>query len=99
MNTKTILVFAAAALGGTAQAQQTAFQPRMGEPLPELNASQLQAFNNGKAEFDLILQEFQGLGPIFNDTGCSQCHSQPEVGGFATTTVTRFGKKAVGATP
>ena len=99
MNTKTMLVFAGALLAGSATAQQTQYQARMSEPLQELSPTQLAAFIAGRAEFDTILLDSQGLGPMFNDTGCSQCHSKPDVGGFSTTTVTRFGKKAVGATP
>ncbi len=99
MQQQTILVCAALALAGAAQAQQTKYQPRMGEPLQELSPSQLSAFLSGEVEFDTILQITDGLGPIFNDTGCSQCHNSPEIGGFSTTTVTRFGKKAVGPTP
>ncbi len=88
-----------AAAAGSAAAQQAPFQPRMGEPLRELSAVQLGLFDAGRAEFTLILQNSQGLGPIFNDTGCAQCHSQPEPGGFSTTTVKRFGRRAAGALP
>jgi cytochrome c551/c552 len=105
MNKQAILIAAlapilgAAALAGTARAQQVELQSRMGDPLPTLNGPQLAAFAAGRAEFAAVLTITDGLGPIFNETGCSQCHSGPAVGGFATTAVTRFGKKAVGAIP
>ena len=38
------------------QAQQVQFQARMGEPLPGLNAAQTTAFDDGKVEFNHILQ-------------------------------------------
>ena len=44
MQQQTILVCAALALAGAAEAQQLKFQPRMGEPLQELSPSQLAAF-------------------------------------------------------
>jgi CxxC motif-containing protein (DUF1111 family) len=41
----------------------------------------------------------EGLGPCFNDSGCTQCHSTPKPGGSSALFVQRFGKKAVGMTP
>jgi hypothetical protein len=98
MTTKAMFI-AGLALAGTAGAQQVEIQSRMGDPLPTLNPSQLNAFEAGLIEFDTILDITEGLGPIFNDTSCGQCHSTPAVGGFATTSVTRFGKKASGGNP
>ncbi len=74
-------------------------QPAMGAPLPGLSAAELDRFVKGKAEFTHILTEAEGLGPIMNDTGCGQCHSQPRAGGFSNRSVTRFGKAAVGLDP
>ena len=33
-----------------------------------------------------------GLGPIFNNTSCANCHSTPAIGGSSGATVTRFGR-------
>ena len=97
---KTAILFAAGfALTGAMQAQQTEFQPRMGEFLPGLSGAQQTLWQDGQDEFDRILQISEGLGPIFNDTSCSQCHGTPTIGGFSTTFVTRFGKAAVGGSP
>lgn len=74
-------------------------QPRMGDPLPGLTPQQLADFEVGKIEFDTLLTIGDGLGPIFNDSSCSQCHSQPTIGGFGDRKVTRFGVKANGSTP
>lgn len=75
------------------------FQPRMGEPLSGLTQEQLTRFEAGKAEYLAVLSEADGLGPIFNDSGCAQCHSTPAVGGFSTRNVTRFAKAANGGQP
>jgi len=93
------ILIAAAALAPLAQAQQVELQPRMGDALPTLSGAQTTAFEDGLVEFDTILGLGDGLGPIFNDSSCGQCHSTPTVGGFATTAVTRFGKAASGPNP
>ncbi|MCZ6596037.1 MAG: hypothetical protein O7B99_00195 [Planctomycetota bacterium] len=98
--TKTIL-FAGALLACTASLgnAQIPFQARMGDPLQDLTAAELVRFFDGRLEFDTILTEADGLGPIFNDSSCAQCHSGPTIGGFSTTAVTRFGKAAAGGNP
>jgi CxxC motif-containing protein (DUF1111 family) len=77
----------------SAQAGDVAIQPAMGDPVDGLTAAQLDRFNKGFLEFEHILSDTEGLGPIFNDTGCGQCHSQPRSGGSSENAVTRFGKK------
>jgi len=76
----------------SSQAGDIAIQPAMGDPLPDLTAEQLDRFQKGRLEFEHILSNTEGLGPIFNDTGCGQCHSQPTAGGSSEIVVTRFGK-------
>jgi len=96
---------ALAVLSAPASAQEDRGLPQltpqsiMGDPLPDLTVSELDRFVKGKAEFNHILTEAEGLGPIMNDTGCGQCHSQPRVGGFSSRAVTRFGKAAIGLDP
>lgn len=75
------------------------FQPRMGEPVRGLSPAELNDFAEGRIEFDTLLTAEQGLGPIFNDTSCAQCHSSPVSGGFGNRVVTRFGKKATPGVP
>lgn len=65
-------------------------QPKMGDPLDGLTAGQLQAFENGRTSFGTPLDVAGGLGPIFNQVSCANCHNNP-VGGPGGTTVTRFG--------
>ena len=99
MKNQAIFLAAGFALAGVSQAQQVEFQARMGEPLRGLSPAQLAAFQAGHDEFNTVLTIGDGLGPIFNDSSCSQCHSTPTVGGFSTTFVTRFGKAASGGNP
>ena len=64
----------------------------LGDPIPGLNATQLEAFKAGKAAF--ISQEdpvLDGFGPIFNEKSCATCHSLGAVGGAGTQIETRFG--------
>jgi CxxC motif-containing protein (DUF1111 family) len=74
-------------------------QPRIGDPLPGLTAVERALFDSGKVEFTRILSVADGLGPIFNDSSCSTCHSSPRAGGAGSKRVTRFGRAAVGPTP
>ena len=65
-------------------------QPKMGDPLDGLTAAQLQRFEDGRVDFSTPLTVAEGLGPIFNQVSCANCHNNP-VGGSGGTTVTRFG--------
>ena len=65
-------------------------QPKMGAPLHGLSSAELQAFTDGLADFSTPLTPAQGLGPLFNQVSCANCHNNP-VGGPGGTKVTRFG--------
>jgi cytochrome c5 len=82
---------------GAASAQE--IQPRIGDPLPGLTAAERVLFDSGKLEFTRILTTPDGLGPVFNDSSCSTCHSTPRAGGAGAKRVTRFGRAASGSTP
>jgi CxxC motif-containing protein (DUF1111 family) len=64
---------------------------RLGDPLPELTQDQLTDFLNGLNQFETVQTPASGLGPIFNQTSCANCHASPTPGGSGTTLVTRFG--------
>jgi CxxC motif-containing protein (DUF1111 family) len=53
-------------------------------------------FADSKAAFATVETINDGLGPIFNDAGCGNCHSQGAVGGAGTAIERRFGKLAEG---
>jgi CxxC motif-containing protein (DUF1111 family) len=78
---------------------QSDFQPRQGEPLRGLTANELALFFEGKIAFNTPLEVADGVGPIFNDRSCGNCHSSPAIGGWSTRAVTRFGKMASGGNP
>lgn len=67
-------------------------KPQFGDPLPGLTKAQLEAFVDGKEDFEDSENEAGGLGPIFNRNSCVTCHSAPVTGGAGPINVTRFGR-------
>jgi CxxC motif-containing protein (DUF1111 family) len=65
--------------------------PDFGASLPGLTADELSRFQAGKAEFLQAETISEGVGPVFNDFSCANCHSLPAVGGSSTRVETRFG--------
>ena len=63
-----------------------------GDPLPGLTADQLARFEECKDEFGEVETVEEGLGPVFNDSSCANCHNIAAVGGGGTLLETRFGK-------
>jgi len=59
-----------------------------GDPLPGTDAT---AFATAKAAFVLVEELADGLGPIFNEKACGNCHTQGGVGGAGTQIERRFG--------
>ena len=68
----------------------------LGKPFEELNMQERKLFRDGKEAFEEVEEEADGLGPIFNNTGCAVCHSSPVVGGSSPINETR-GQKVTGA--
>jgi CxxC motif-containing protein (DUF1111 family) len=56
---------------------------QLGDPLPNLTADELAAFNRGKQLFAKRFKPSDGLGPLYNATSCESCHSKPVMGGTA----------------
>jgi len=54
---------------------------KLGDPMPGLSADELAAFNRGKVQFLKRWKPSEGLGPMYNATACSSCHSKPAAGG------------------
>jgi len=69
---------------------------RLGDPLPDLTQDQLNDFTNGLSQFENVVGIEEGLGPIYNNTSCANCHATPVVGGSGTGLVTRFGRMEKG---
>jgi CxxC motif-containing protein (DUF1111 family) len=67
-------------------------QPDFGDPLPGLTRDQLDRFRAGKTAFVAAEDVPGGLGPVFNDTACANCHSQGAIGGGNDRLETRYGR-------
>jgi CxxC motif-containing protein (DUF1111 family) len=79
-----LIALALASVGGNSG-------PNFGDPLPGLTPDLQARFVAGQANFSGTDTPATGLGPVFNNTGCSQCHSTPVVGGGSAITETRYG--------
>ncbi|HWL87555.1 MAG TPA: di-heme oxidoredictase family protein [Polyangiaceae bacterium] len=67
-----------------------------GDPLPRLSADEQARFLAGKIEFANNEGVDDGLGPVFNDTSCGNCHVSPALGGSSNVIEMRFGAVANG---
>jgi CxxC motif-containing protein (DUF1111 family) len=55
-------------------------RPQPGDPLPGLSAAERAQFDSGRAVFESTFTAEVGLGPLFNASGCAECHEDPVVG-------------------
>ncbi len=65
--------------------------PDFGQPLAGLTSDQLARFDAGKEEFESVETIPEGVGPVFNDVSCANCHNAAAVGGGSAILETRFG--------
>ena len=72
--------------------------PDFGQPLAGLPSDLVDRFNDGKAEFQSVETPEEGIGPVFNDVSCANCHNVAAVGGGSATLETRFGTTAADGT-
>jgi len=70
--------------------------PAAGEALAGLTAAQRADFAAGLAEFNEAEDVRDGLGPVFNERSCADCHNAPASGGGSRRTVTRFSSRTNG---
>jgi CxxC motif-containing protein (DUF1111 family) len=66
--------------------------PRFGDPLPGLTPDLLARFQAGKDAFDRQFDPAGGLGPVFNDSSCTNCHNQGGDSGGSDRLETRYGR-------
>ncbi len=61
----------------------------IGDPVPGLGDRELGRFLLGRAVFERLATQDEGLGPLYNEVRCSACHDSPVIGGagFATRVV------------
>src|SRR5262245_15613949 len=65
-----------------------AIEAANGDPLPGISAAD---FAEAKAAFSTVEELDDGLGPIFNEKACGNCHTQGAVGGAGVQIERRFG--------
>jgi CxxC motif-containing protein (DUF1111 family) len=82
-------------LAGTGRQVQTP-DPAAGEALAALTTAQRADFAAGRGEFTEVEDVNDGLGPVFNERSCAECHNVPVAGGGSRRTVTRFARRTNG---
>ncbi|HYV31057.1 MAG TPA: di-heme oxidoredictase family protein, partial [Candidatus Binatia bacterium] len=55
--------------------------PELGDPVADLTADQHAEFLEGKKVFQRVFTPSHGLGPLFNQNSCAECHEKPVLGG------------------
>jgi len=74
---------------------QLAQTSALGDPLPQLDPTEILNFTAGQIAFAEVEEVDDGLGPVFNEASCASCHTAP-VGGTTGRLETRFGRTANG---
>src|SRR5215203_5932823 len=62
-----------------------------GDVLPGATPREVEEFRIGQEDFRAIEEASEGLGPLFNGTGCASCHNVPVIGGGSPMTEMRAG--------
>ena len=75
-------------LGVSAQAPSTP-----GSVLAGTTPREFEEFRIGLEDFREIEEASEGLGPLFNGTGCASCHNVPVIGGGSPMTEMRAGAR------
>jgi len=70
--------------------------PATGASLAGLTNAQIASFNNGRGTFTRDETTATGLGPVFNEASCSDCHNAAAVGGGGNRQVTRIARRLNG---
>jgi CxxC motif-containing protein (DUF1111 family) len=81
-------VLIATVLGVSAQAPAAP-----GDVLPGTTPREFEEFRLGLEDFKEIEQPGEGLGPLFNASGCAACHNVPVIGGVTPMTEMRAGHR------
>ena len=66
---------------------------RPGDPLASVTPREFEEFRLGLNAFTGVETVDDGLGPAFNGTSCSACHSVPAIGGISPMTEARAGHR------
>ena len=63
-----------------------------GNPLSGITVEEFERFRLGLEDFVEVEDAAEGLGPAYNGTGCSGCHSSPAIGGISPVSEVRAGR-------
>ncbi len=86
------LLFGAAGLLVAAMIGVSAQSPVVaGDPVVGITPREFQEFRLGLEDFREVEEASDGLGPLFNGTGCAVCHNVPAIGGSSPMTELRAG--------
>jgi CxxC motif-containing protein (DUF1111 family) len=88
---KKILIGAALLLTLTTLHVSGQSQTVTGDPLPGITPTEFLEFRRGLEDFRAVEEAEEGLGPLFNGTGCAVCHNVPAIGGSSPMTELRGG--------
>jgi CxxC motif-containing protein (DUF1111 family) len=87
------LIGAAVLLGGTILNVSAQAPATPGDVLPGTTPREFEEFRIGLEDFREIEEASEGLGPLFNGTGCASCHNVPVIGGGSPMTEMRAGAR------
>jgi len=76
---------------GAPQSAVTYFSANAGDPVPNLTSTLSTNFTVGSATFQTVYYPAQGLGPIYNNSACANCHNFPVAGGSGSSLLKRYG--------
>jgi len=90
MKINALLIVVGCVLASTLLAQAPAIP---GDVLPGTTPREFEEFRLGLEDFREIEEASEGLGPLFNGTGCASCHNVPVIGGGSPMTEMRAGAR------
>lgn len=91
MRTNLALALAATTLAATMLGVSAQAPAAPGDVLPGATPREFEEFRLGLEDFREIEEASEGLGPLFNGTGCASCHNVPVIGGGSPMTELRAG--------
>ena len=89
MRIHALLIGAGCVLASTLLAVSAQAPPRPGDVLAGTTPREFEEFRIGLEDFREIEEASEGLGPLFNGTGCASCHNVPVIGGGSPMTEMR----------
>jgi len=89
MKAQALLIGAGCVLASTLLAVSAQAPPSPGDVLAGTTPREFEEFRIGLEDFREIEEASEGLGPLFNGTGCASCHNVPVIGGGSPMTEMR----------